>query len=65
MITYAQESYDKVYSAKIVSISTCICLFVYLLILVIPFVLVYASNSNPFHNKKRFLDNSTQSNGIA
>jgi len=45
MITYARESYDRVYSAKLLSISTFLCLIMYLLILVIPFALAYASNS--------------------
>lgn len=44
MITYAKEDYHLVYTTKLISIASGVCVFVYFLIFALPFLLVYATN---------------------
>lgn len=46
MITYAKESYNRLYSAPVVSIASLLCCLIYIGIILIPFFLAFATNSN-------------------
>lgn len=51
MFTLSREKFEITYTSKLISIPTCTCILVYFGIIVIPFVLVFASESIQVTNK--------------